>query len=185
MSNSEKEVQLESLSVNPFKCWSDWHDSDGKAVVTFETMTHNLWNSWESQCISIKGDPELVETSDGNYRLEGETEQELRPEKFDADRFRKPGVYRDSVHRDDERVDEAYTVIVSKNFLAPELCRKYIEKLNEEFERNFSLNIKDEQRPPVSELKVLKHSIEREYDEKIVEKFEGLIQDLEAENSDK
>lgn len=128
----------------------------------------------------MKGDPEFVETSDGNYRLEGDTEQKLRPGKFDADKVRAPGVYRDSVHRDDdEKVNEAYTVIVPKSFLTPELCRKYIEKLNEEFDRKFSLNIKDEQRPPVSELKTLKHFIERRYDEDIVERFEGLIEGLE------
>lgn len=39
----QKEVVLESYGDNPFRSWSDWHSEE--AVVTFDTMSHNLWNS--------------------------------------------------------------------------------------------------------------------------------------------
>ena len=162
MTGSEKEVVLESMAVDPFNDWDDWHDQNSKAVVTFETMKHNLWNSWKTQCI---------ENNEYN-----DSEEEIRPEKFNAEKVRKPGVYRDAVNEED-KIDELYTVIVPRSFLTPELCERYLEKLNEKFDRNFKLKIKPEQMPPTSELKRIKPMIERE-NEEVAEKLEGLIEEL-------
>lgn len=175
---SDQKVILECMSVDPFDSWSDWYGTNGEAVVTFVTMEQNLWNSWKNQCISIEGDLELVENFEGTYSLEGETEKEIRPENFDSDKVKEPGIYRDSIHEDNEdKVEEAYTVILPKDFLTPELCKKYLEKLNEKFDRNFKLNIKPHQNHPVSALKKLKHGFERE-NEEMAAKLEDIIDEL-------
>jgi hypothetical protein len=174
----DQKVILESMSVDPFNDWSDWYGTNGETVVTFVTMKQNLWNSWKNQCISIEGDLELVENSEGTYSLEGETEKEIRPEKFDSDKVQEPGIYRDRAHEgDDDKVEEAYTVIVPKEFLTPELCEKYMEKLNESFYRNFELNIEPYQKRPVSTLKKIKHRFDRE-NEEIASKLEDIISEL-------
>ena len=174
----DQKVILESMSVDPFNDWSDWYGTNGEAVVTFVTMKQNLWNSWQTQCSSIEGDIELVENSEGTYSLEGETEKEVKPENFDSDKVKEPGIYRDGVHEGDEdKVEEAYTVIVPNDFLTPELCKKYLEKLNEKFDRNFKLDIKSHQNYPVSALKKLKHRFDRE-NEEIASKLEDIIDEL-------
>lgn len=102
----DQKVILESMSVDPFNDWSDWYGTNGETVVTFVTMKQNLWNSWKNQCISIECDLELVENSEGTYSLEGETEKEIRPEKFDSDKVQEPGIYRDRAHEgDDDKVE--------------------------------------------------------------------------------
>jgi len=170
-----EEVELESMAVVPFESFSDWYGED--VVVTFETIAHNLWNCWRSQCVSMVGDTELVETEDGMYRLEGDTEREVDPGEFDGQKVAKPGVYRDKTREEGESDTETYTIIVSRSFLTPELCENYIEKLNKKYDRNFSLKIKEEQRSPVADLKRLKYRFERE-DKEIADKLEDIIDNL-------
>ena len=173
-----QEVILESMAVDPFRVWSDWYGTDGEAVVTFETMQHNLWNAWTNQCISYQGDTELVETEDGMYKMEGETERKVEPENFDCSELKQPGIYRDGTYYDEEdSVDEGYTIIVPYGFLTPELCEEYIEKRNQKFNRNFKLNIKEEQKSPISDLRLLKPSFDREGKER----FEKLDQETKNE----
>jgi hypothetical protein len=170
----QKKVILESYGVNPFRNWSDWHSEE--VIVTFETMKHNLWNSWENQCTSIEGETELVEKENGMYEMKGDTERKVEPEKFDLEKLKKPGVYRDSKNNnDEEKVDESYTIIVGRSFLSPELCQKWIQKLNEKFDRNFSLDIKDRQLSPEAEIRELKA---RTRDNDLEEKLEELIDEI-------
>ena len=178
----QKEVILESLSVNPFHVWSDWHGTESEAVVTFETMQHNLWNAWRSQCVSHEGETELVKTEDGMYRVEGETERNVDPEKFEAENIDTPGIYRDGTYYDEEdSVDEGYTIIVPYNFLSPELCQEWIQKLNKKYDRNFKLNIEEEQKPPVKQLRRIKGFLE---DGKLKQKLEEAIEaDKENNNN--
>lgn len=88
------------------------------------------------------------------YEMKGDTERKVEPEKFDSEKVKKPGVYRDSKnYEDEEKVYEGYTIIVDRSFLSPELCQKWIEKLNKKFDRNFSLDIKDRQLSPEAEIR--------------------------------
>lgn len=169
----QKEVVLKSYSVNTFRSWSDWLSEE--AVVTFETMSHNLWSSWENQCTSIEGETELVETENGMYEIKGDTERKVESEKFDSEKVKKPGVYRDSKNHEDETIYEGYTIIVDRSFLSPELCQEWIEKLNKKFDRNFSLDIKDRQLSPEAEIRNLKARIR---DEKLEEKLEEIIDEI-------
>ena len=170
-----EEVELESMAVLPFEGLSDWCGDD--VVVTFETMTHNLWTSWKSQCVSRRGDVELVETEEGNYTLEGDTDRKVDPEEFDGQKVMEPGAYRDKTREEGENNTETYTIIVPKSFLTPELCEKYIEKLNKKYNRNYSLKIKEKQKSPVADLKRIKYRFERE-DEEVAEKIEIIIDEL-------
>ncbi|MFB6292315.1 MAG: hypothetical protein ABEI58_02870 [Candidatus Nanohaloarchaea archaeon] len=170
----DQEVVLESMAVNPFRDWSDWYGTDGEAVVTFETMQHHLWNAWRNQCVEIKKYDEngeeirpedfekpkdYLEASDNAV----ESERIIEPQNFDYDEISGPGVYRDGTYYDEEdSVEEGYTIIVPHGFLTPELCGEYTEKLNQKFDRNFKLDIKEEQKPPISDLRRLKISFERE-----------------------
>jgi len=183
-----EEVVLESMGVNPFKGWSDWYGTDGEAVVTFETMKHSLWNSWDNQCVEIKKyDDEGNEVTSEDFEdiqeyinYSGETERIVKPEKFDYEKVKAPGVYRDDTHYDEEDyVDESYTIIVPYSFLTPELCEEYINKLNKKFDRDFMLKIKEEQKSPISELKLIRSDLERkEISQEAIEKLEEVIKEL-------
>jgi len=184
-----QEVVLESMAVDPFRDWSDWYGTNGEAVVTFETMQHHLWNSWNNQCVEVKNyDENGEEIKPGDFETAQEysrasnnaekTERIVEPENFDYGKVSKPGIYRDGTYYDEEdSVDEGYAIIVPYGFLTPELCEEYIEKLNQKFDRNFKLDIKEEQKPPVSDLRRLKPSFEREGKER----FEQLDQETKDE----
>lgn len=143
----DEKVVLESNAVNPFKDWSDWYGTDGEAVVTFRTIQHDLYEEWSRQCVRIEGG-EYVEQEDGSKVYDGDNaERIVEHEKFDASEVKAPGVYSDGTNYDEEdKVDESYSIIVPYPFLSPKLCQKWIEKLNEKFDREFELYIDDQQR---------------------------------------
>jgi len=179
-----QEVVLKSMAVDPFRDWSDWYGINGEAVVTFETMQHHLWNAWNNQCVEIKNyDKEGEEIKPGDFETAQEyskassnaeeTDRTVESENFDYSKASNPGIYRDETCYDEEEsVDEGYTVIVPYSFLTPELCEKYIEKLNQKFDRNFKLDIKEEQKPPISELKRIT-SFQKE--EELAQKLEEMV----------
>lgn len=124
-----KTVVLESRDVNPFEDWSDWYGTEGEAVVTFQHIAHLLYEIWERQCVSIEAG-----------------ERNIDQEKFDASEVEAPGIYRDETNYDDsDAVDESYTIIVPYDFMTPDMCRQWIQKLNEKFDRQFELSIDEEQ----------------------------------------
>lgn len=184
----EQEIVLESMAVDPFRAWSDWYGTKEEAVVTFETMQHHLWNAWNNQCVEIKKydenreeiKPGDFETAQKYFKASNnaeETERIVEPENFNYSNISEPGIYRDGKYYDEEdSVDEGYTIIVPYSFLTAKLCKKYIEKLNQKFDRNFKLNIKEEQKSPISDLRRLKPSLEREE-----ERFEKLNKETKDE----
>ena len=181
-------VVLESMGVDPFKGWSDWYGTDGEALVTFETMQHSLWDSWNNQCVEIKKYDEEgneIKPNEFNdiqeYMNAGvESERIVKPEKFDYNTVKLPGVYRSDTHYDKkDYVDESYTIVVPHGFLTPELCQKYIDKLNKKFDRKFKLKIEEEQKQPISQLKLIKTELERnKTSEGTIEKLEEIIKEL-------
>lgn len=149
-------VTLKSPALNPFDQSSDWYDTDGEAVVTFETMQHRLWEQWKQDCVSFDHsscdhgesvDDRLEQTEDGMYRLKDcDAKRVVDHSNFDPDAIRGPGVYLDGTHYDtDGSVDESYTIVVPYSFLSPKLCRQWLKKLNEQYDREFQLEITDEQ----------------------------------------
>lgn len=144
-----KRVILQSRAVNPFNDWADWYGTDGEAVVTFYTMKERLWVRWNSDCISIPHpDCEHDETVDGlQERVNCDKgERVVEHEKFNVTALQAPGIYLDGTYYNSEDgVDESYTIIVPYPFLSPKLCREWIRKLNEQYDRNFELKITEEQ----------------------------------------
>ncbi|MFB6099681.1 MAG: hypothetical protein ABEK16_00260 [Candidatus Nanohalobium sp.] len=187
----DKEVVLESMEVDPFRDWGDWYGKEGEAVVTFETMQHKLWNSSSNQCVEIRkynenGEeikPEdfegIQEYSEASNNAE-KTERIVEPENFEYSKVKEPGIYRDGTYYDEEdSVDEGYTIIVPYSFLNPEMCREYIRKLNQKFDRNFKLEIQERQKPPLSELKRMKATIKRkEISQEKNENLEQILQEI-------
>ncbi|MDY6774255.1 MAG: hypothetical protein SVS85_03560, partial [Candidatus Nanohaloarchaea archaeon] len=150
-------VTLETMEKHPFGGgFSDWYGTEGEAVVTFTTIQHRLYSVWSRDCISFdhsvcghEGDehPDLVEEEEtGMYRMPENCDPRrvVDHSKFDASKVRAPRIYRDDTHYDKEGyVDESYTIILPYAFMAEELCRHWIEKLNEEFDRDFELHLQD------------------------------------------
>jgi hypothetical protein len=187
----DREVVLESMGVDPFRAWSDWYGTEGEAVVTFETMQHSLWNSWNNLCIEIKKYDEngeeikledfedIQEYSETSNNAE-KTDRIVELENFDYNKVKKPGIYRNGTYYDEEdSVDEGYTIIVPYSFLTPELCREYIKKLNQKFDRKFELEIQERQKPPVSEIKRIQATLKRkEISQGKREKLEQILDEV-------
>lgn len=138
-----EEVVLTSRAVNPFNDWSDWYGSDGEAVVTFFTMKEHLWSCWSGDCVSFEYDEDNLSLEE---RMDRDGERVVEHEKFDVTSIRSPGIYLDGTYYEDEdAVDESYTIIVPYPFLSPKLCRAWIEKLNEKYDREFRLEVTGDQ----------------------------------------
>ena len=134
-------------------------------MVTFETMQHHLYSQWDSACVSFDhsecghGDSweDRFEQDEetGHYVMRDcDSERVVDHERFDAADVKAPGVYLDGTHYDvDGSVDESYTIIVPYEFLSPALCREWIAKLNEEYDRKFELEIAEDQKKMAGGLK--------------------------------
>lgn len=146
----DQTVVLESRAVNPFNDWADWYGTDGEAVVTFRTMKEQLWNRWSNDCVSFEhpdcdhGDS--LEEMNESINCD-EKQRIVEHEKFNPTNLQAPGIYLDRTPYDDEeKVDESYTIIVPYPFLSPKLCREWIQKLNEQYNRDFELEITEDQK---------------------------------------
>jgi hypothetical protein len=155
---ADQQVMLKSHAVNPFNQWADWYGTDGEAVVTFRTMKEHLWDRWQSDCVSISHDDcdhgdswderteQDPETGTSRFK-DCDSERVVEHERFDPTNVQAPGIYLDGTHYDDaDKVDESYTIIVPYPFLSPELCQEWIKKLNEQYDRQFELDIDEDQR---------------------------------------
>ena len=147
---AEKTVTLTAEEVNPFNNISDWYGTEGEAVVTFWTMKHALWTQWDHDCVRwVHG--EECDHGTGSEALEEKIncdnqERVIEPEKFNAGDIPEPGIYRDAIHYDnDEKVDETYSIYVPQSFLSPDLCQKWVQNLNRQYDRRFELKPTEEQ----------------------------------------
>jgi hypothetical protein len=59
---------------------------------------------------------------------------------FDPDEVLSPGIHRSHNPSDSDLVDESYEVIVPNYLLAPEICERWIKRLNERYGRSFELS---------------------------------------------
>lgn len=153
--NEDQEVTLQSKAANPFNQWSDWYGTEGEAVVTFYTMKEELWSKWSNQAVSIEHND--CDHDDMEEKINcDDTERVVDHDAFDAGEVREPGIYLDDTHYDDEeKVAESYTIIAPFDFLSPKLCRDWIQKLNDKYDRRFQLSIAEEQQvnaSPVDEV---------------------------------
>lgn len=137
-----QKIILKTDHLNPFNRWSDWYGTNGEAAITIRTIQHHIYENWEKQCVRIEGG-EYIEQEDGSMLYKADdAERIVEHENFDASKVKAPGIYKDRTNYDDEdKVDESYSIIIPYSFLSPKLCRKWIEKLNEEFDRKFELSI--------------------------------------------
>jgi hypothetical protein len=142
---SETDVILRSRAANPFNQWSDWYGTESEAVVTFVTIKEELWNQWNNQCVDIIH--EDCDHQDMQERINCDNgERIVKHDNFDKEEVREPGIYSDGTNYEDEdKVDESYTIIVPYDFLSPKLCRHWIDKLNQDYDRCFDLDIDESQ----------------------------------------
>ena len=138
---SKKEIKLTNDAVDPFQTWSDWYGENGEAVITFVTMKQHLYTNWAHQAITsntmnpatVNGEP----VSEENFV------EIINHERFEND-FDGPGIYLDGTYyNDDNSVDESYTIILPEEFMTEEMCRAWIKKLNERYNRKFYIEDKD------------------------------------------
>lgn len=142
-----RRVTLKAPSVNPFDDWEDWYGTNSEAIVTFQTMQYALWQQWDSDCISI------VHSEDCDHEdLQEEIncnkkKRVITPENFNAHELPAPGVHRSETNYDDnDVVDEIYKIYVPRAYMTEKICRKWIERLNEGYNRNFHLKLTEEQK---------------------------------------
>jgi len=165
---ADKNVKLENMAVDPFDNWSDWYGENGEVVITFMTMDAHLLEEWQNQ--ARNSDTLNHATYNGKPLSKDERVEIFTHNDFEND-FRGPGIYRDDHNiSGEEKVDESYTIIVPTDFMTQDLCEKYIERLNEEFNRNFELEKVD-----VAKRKAEMHSAfigdEVEEDKETIEKI--------------
>ena len=142
-----RRVTLKAPSVNPFDDWEDWYGTNSEAVVTFWTIQYALWQQWDSDCISI------VHSEDCDHEdLQEEIncnkkKRVITPEDFNPDELPAPGVHRtETNYDDDEVIDEIYHIYVPRAYMTLDICQKWIDRLNEEYNRNFHLKLTEEQK---------------------------------------
>lgn len=125
---------LECHHQNPFADgWSDWSAPEESVVLTFQTMKHQLYEVWSDQCLFTEAD-----NHDGGIeRTIGMTADHS---KFNSDEVLSPGIHRDHNPGDPDLVDESYEIIVPNYLLAPEICERWIERLNDTYGRSFELS---------------------------------------------
>lgn len=133
-------IKLTNKAVNPFDTWTDFYAEDGEAVITFITMKEHMFEEWQNQVVHIgynNNNLGRLATINGQPIDEDDSTVIYTHLNFENN-FEGPGIYQDGVHyRDDDKVDESYTVIVPEEFMTREICGKYLEKLNNEYNRDF------------------------------------------------
>jgi hypothetical protein len=125
---------LECHHQKPFDDgWSDWSAPEESVVLTFQTMDDQLYEVWRDQCMF---------TEDHNHEggIERTIGMTVDHSEFDPDGLRPPGIHRDHHPNDPDLVDESYVIIIPNNRLHPEICEKWIERLNSEYGRRFELS---------------------------------------------
>lgn len=137
----EKEIKLTNNAVDPFQTWSDWYGENGEAVITFVTMKQHLYTTWAHQAkTSNTNNPA---TNNGKPVTEDDYIQIIEHQRFENN-FDGPGIYLDDTYyTDDNSVDESYTIILPEEFMTEQMCRDWIKKLNEKYNRKFYMEDKD------------------------------------------
>ena len=130
---------LECLHQNPFAGgWSDWFAPDESVVLTFETMDHQLFEIWRTQCLFS----EECNRQEGIKRPSGMI---VDHSEFDPDEILAPGVHRDYHPDNPDLVDESYDIIIPNNRLSSTICEDWIDRLNKKYERCFELSYSNTQ----------------------------------------
>lgn len=106
-------------------------------------MKHRLMQTWYTHCVSVKHpDCSHEDSAEGlNERINcDKDERVVDAEKFDYSQVKRPGVHLDYTHyREEGKVDESYTIIIPYDYMSPELCGKYLNKLNNKYSRRMIL----------------------------------------------
>lgn len=131
-------VKLTSHVVKPFNKIADWSGKDEEGnfhVVTFTTISQELYSEWERQNL------DNYHFKDGDIEIDGNSIENYN---FDIP---PPGVYRDTdkpnfkVPEGDKEEDwsHCYTIIVPFDFMSRRICNIFIEKLNDKYGTDFEL----------------------------------------------
>jgi hypothetical protein len=124
---------LECRHQEPFDDgWSDWSAPEASVVLTFQTMKNQLYEIWREQCL-------FAEEGDHDEGIERTIGMTVDHSEFDPDELQPPGIHRDHHPNDPDLVDEMYVIVVPNYQLHPEICDRWIDRLNNEYERSFEL----------------------------------------------
>lgn len=173
---SDEELTLNTIELHPFRDSCDWRSEDGEIVLTFWTMDTHLMNQWEHQARHIGGGVNPAEMRskkmDHSRPVRSEESVTIYTHHEFENNFDGPGIYLDSTHyRDRNYVDESYTIILPYSFMTEEMCREWIEALNDKYNRNFKLQEKDYQKQKIDHITgELDEDIDRKTVKKIIEK---------------
>lgn len=133
---SDQELKLDNMAVRPYKGTSDWRTEDGEAVIIIMPISQHLFDQWELQARHTNY-VDALGIINGEPADEEDTIEVFNHSDFENN-FRGPGIYRDDQNLDHpEKMDESYTIILPIDFQTPEVVDKYINALNEKFDRNF------------------------------------------------
>jgi hypothetical protein len=136
---SNEKVFLKSPSGNPFTEWADWYGTDGEAVVTFHHQKYLLYEYWSRECVSYEHPGCRHDNLQERINC-GKKMRKVKPDDFDKEKMPEPGITLDGTHyKEEEAVDESYSITVPRSFLSPELCAEWLEKLNLKYDRHFVL----------------------------------------------
>lgn len=110
---------------------ADWDDGTG-TVVTFNTITYQLWQEWKEQCVEKE------------RRADSLTEDELRTSgghianhsEFQAGSITGPGIY----HEYFDAQQPEFLIVVPKDSLTQRACEFWVKKLNAKYHRDFELD---------------------------------------------
>lgn len=108
-------VVLESNSYSPFDTWSDWYNDERSVLVTFKNINKSLLNNW-----IINENTNSVEVN--NIGIKRRTD-------FD----------------DDGKIDVVYDVNFVGHTLSKDKCLKAINRINNKYNEDLQLNIKQDQ----------------------------------------
>jgi len=118
---------------NPFQAYSDWFAEEEDITITFQTMKHQLWDIWVSQCNYELSD----DHSNGIEKVHGDAT--VDHSQFQPDDLKPPGINRETYPDDPDYVDEFYDIVVPHDFLHAEICEGWIARLNQQYDKDFEL----------------------------------------------
>ena len=96
-------------------------------------MDVQLYEVWSDQCLFTRAD-------DHDGGMERTIGMVADHSEFDPDELLSPGIHRGQNPDDPDLVDENYVIIVPNHLLTPEICDRWIERLNDTYGRQFKLS---------------------------------------------
>lgn len=148
---SGKRKYLKTRAINPFNSYSDWSTQDGEIQITFSHIKHELYQAWESDCISVNH-PNCNHSDDSiNERINcDESERQVNADMFDSNNVKEPGIWISSKNYSEPgKIDEVYDIVLPYEFMSLKLCNNFMQEFNRRYGTDLKLAL-----DPIQLLKV-------------------------------